>query len=452
MTAGWAFRRLYLSESARRKALPAWLHEYNHHRLHTAIGKVTPISRLTNLPGQYRGRRAGRAAARPARPSATRARPTPARPRPSRAARSGSASRPATASATASTDRAVDDVPGHAVEHRVRRAAGAAGDDGQPGRRRLEEHDAEALDLEAGAAGAARHREDVARGVVGGQLLPRHRAGEHDVVGDAVLGGAAAAAAARPGRRRRASRAASGHPAPHRGQRPHQHVLALARHEPRHADDDRPVGQPVPPPHLARRPPPGGTASVSTPLGQLRELGAGSTGASRAAGVVAEVGHDVDVAADAAQRLAGAGQQRPADLVAVGRGDRPLQPQRAARAARAGRRRRTTRGRSPRPARCRARGAATSGVGSSSDVGCAHDGERLRGVERRGALPRRGVDDDLARPAAATARECDEGLDPAGARREVVGDDEGPHSAQAARHSRASAIRCGPLGCVANST
>jgi transposase InsO family protein len=53
MTAGWAFRRLYLTESARRKALPGWLHEYNHHRLHTAIGKATPISRLTNLSGQY---------------------------------------------------------------------------------------------------------------------------------------------------------------------------------------------------------------------------------------------------------------------------------------------------------------------------------------------------------------------------------------------------------------
>lgn len=53
MTAGWAFRRLYATESARRNALPAWLHEYNHHRLHTAIGKTTPISRLTNLPGQY---------------------------------------------------------------------------------------------------------------------------------------------------------------------------------------------------------------------------------------------------------------------------------------------------------------------------------------------------------------------------------------------------------------
>jgi len=53
MTAGWAFRRLYLSETARRKALPAWIHEYNHHRLHTAIGQVPPITRLTNLAGQY---------------------------------------------------------------------------------------------------------------------------------------------------------------------------------------------------------------------------------------------------------------------------------------------------------------------------------------------------------------------------------------------------------------
>jgi transposase InsO family protein len=50
---GWAFKRMYSSESARRNALPAWLHEYNHHRPHTAIGKTPPITRLTNLPGQY---------------------------------------------------------------------------------------------------------------------------------------------------------------------------------------------------------------------------------------------------------------------------------------------------------------------------------------------------------------------------------------------------------------
>ena len=53
LAAGWAFQRLYLSESARRKALPTWIHEYNHHRPHTAIGKVPPITRLTNLSGRY---------------------------------------------------------------------------------------------------------------------------------------------------------------------------------------------------------------------------------------------------------------------------------------------------------------------------------------------------------------------------------------------------------------
>ena len=53
MTPGWAFRRLYLSETQRRKALPSWLHEYNHHRPHSAIGRQAPITRLTNLSGQY---------------------------------------------------------------------------------------------------------------------------------------------------------------------------------------------------------------------------------------------------------------------------------------------------------------------------------------------------------------------------------------------------------------
>ena len=50
---GWAFSRHYNSESARRAALPAWLHTYNHHRPHTAIGGLPPVSRLTNLPGQH---------------------------------------------------------------------------------------------------------------------------------------------------------------------------------------------------------------------------------------------------------------------------------------------------------------------------------------------------------------------------------------------------------------
>jgi hypothetical protein len=45
---GWAFSRHYNSESACRAALLAWLHEYNHHRHHTAIGGKPPITRLTN--------------------------------------------------------------------------------------------------------------------------------------------------------------------------------------------------------------------------------------------------------------------------------------------------------------------------------------------------------------------------------------------------------------------
>lgn len=53
MATGWAFAQHYKSETARRKALPGWLHHYNHHRPHTAIGKVPPTTRLTNLPGQY---------------------------------------------------------------------------------------------------------------------------------------------------------------------------------------------------------------------------------------------------------------------------------------------------------------------------------------------------------------------------------------------------------------
>jgi transposase InsO family protein len=50
---GWAFKKFYNSESARLAALPAWLHEYNHHRPHSAIGKHSPITRLNNLAGHH---------------------------------------------------------------------------------------------------------------------------------------------------------------------------------------------------------------------------------------------------------------------------------------------------------------------------------------------------------------------------------------------------------------
>lgn len=50
---GWAFKKFYDSESERLAALPAWLHEYNHHRPHSAIGKAAPITRLNNLSGHH---------------------------------------------------------------------------------------------------------------------------------------------------------------------------------------------------------------------------------------------------------------------------------------------------------------------------------------------------------------------------------------------------------------
>ncbi|WP_139256722.1 IS481 family transposase [Herbiconiux ginsengi] len=49
---GWAYARFYASESERRATLPGWLHYYNQHRLHTAIG-APPISRLNNLPEHH---------------------------------------------------------------------------------------------------------------------------------------------------------------------------------------------------------------------------------------------------------------------------------------------------------------------------------------------------------------------------------------------------------------
>ena len=48
----WAYARPYTCEAARGRALAHWLHRYNHHRMHTAIGGP-PISRVTNLPGEY---------------------------------------------------------------------------------------------------------------------------------------------------------------------------------------------------------------------------------------------------------------------------------------------------------------------------------------------------------------------------------------------------------------
>ncbi|UXA05747.1 IS481 family transposase [Mycobacterium sp. SMC-2] len=49
----WAYAQLYTSDAERCHAFTAWLHTYNHHRGHTALGGQPPASRVPNLSGQY---------------------------------------------------------------------------------------------------------------------------------------------------------------------------------------------------------------------------------------------------------------------------------------------------------------------------------------------------------------------------------------------------------------
>jgi transposase InsO family protein len=50
---GWAYKKLFRSEDIRRAALEGWLHQDNHHRPHSALGGLPPISRLDNLSGHH---------------------------------------------------------------------------------------------------------------------------------------------------------------------------------------------------------------------------------------------------------------------------------------------------------------------------------------------------------------------------------------------------------------
>ena len=52
LTEEWVYARPYLSENDRNNALTEWIHIYNHHRGHTAIGGP-PITRVNNQDGSY---------------------------------------------------------------------------------------------------------------------------------------------------------------------------------------------------------------------------------------------------------------------------------------------------------------------------------------------------------------------------------------------------------------
>jgi transposase InsO family protein len=49
----WAYARPYRTDAERCDAFTSWLHTYNHHRGHTALGGLPPASRVPNLTGQY---------------------------------------------------------------------------------------------------------------------------------------------------------------------------------------------------------------------------------------------------------------------------------------------------------------------------------------------------------------------------------------------------------------
>ncbi|MBZ3902500.1 IS481 family transposase [Streptomyces griseiscabiei] len=49
----WAYLRPYTSNTERADALADFLHTYNHHRCHTALGGQPPISRVNNAAAQY---------------------------------------------------------------------------------------------------------------------------------------------------------------------------------------------------------------------------------------------------------------------------------------------------------------------------------------------------------------------------------------------------------------
>jgi transposase InsO family protein/transposase len=56
MLGGWAYGALYRNSTERTAALDGWLHHYNHHRRHSALGHKPPIARLNernNLLGTY---------------------------------------------------------------------------------------------------------------------------------------------------------------------------------------------------------------------------------------------------------------------------------------------------------------------------------------------------------------------------------------------------------------
>ena len=145
----------------------------------------------------------------------------------------------------------VDHRPGLPLDHRLGGAARAPGHHRQAGRGRLQEHHPEGLQVQPQPAGAARHGEHVAGGVVGRQVLPGDLAGQVDAVGDrAGRGQPAQPPLVGPAADQQQPRLR--HPGHHPRPGLDEPVLALAGHQPGDADADRRRPEPV---ALAHPPP-----------------------------------------------------------------------------------------------------------------------------------------------------------------------------------------------------
>jgi transposase InsO family protein len=48
----WAYAQPYRCEAERAALFPDWIHAYNHHRGHTALGGLSPADLVPNLCGQ----------------------------------------------------------------------------------------------------------------------------------------------------------------------------------------------------------------------------------------------------------------------------------------------------------------------------------------------------------------------------------------------------------------
>jgi transposase InsO family protein len=53
INAEWAYAAPFTSNHQRLQTLPAWLHAYNYHRPHTALGGGSPMDLMNNVPGNH---------------------------------------------------------------------------------------------------------------------------------------------------------------------------------------------------------------------------------------------------------------------------------------------------------------------------------------------------------------------------------------------------------------